>query len=91
MPTMNVSLTEDLRAFVAEQLTEGYNNQSEVIRDGLRLLRARNQKLRDLRAAIAEGDADLAAGRYKELTPDLLRSIAERGRAAADSRKAAKR
>lgn len=89
MPTMNVSLTVDLSAFVAEQLTEGYNNQSEVIRDGLRLLRARNQKLRDLRAAIAMGDADFAAGRQTELTPNLLRSIVERGRAAADA--AAKR
>jgi len=31
---MNVSLTDDLSAFVAEQLADGYNNQSEVVRDG---------------------------------------------------------
>jgi putative addiction module CopG family antidote len=36
MPTMNVSLTDDLSEFVAQQLAEGgYNNQSEVVREGL--------------------------------------------------------
>jgi antitoxin ParD1/3/4 len=87
MPTMNVSLTDDLNAFVAEQLKAGYNNQSEVVRDGLRLLRARNDKLRELRAAVDLGIADAEAGRTKPLTDDLLREIAERGRQLAGSRK----
>jgi putative addiction module CopG family antidote len=87
MPTMNVSLTDDLNAFVAEQLKAGYNNQSEVIRDGLRLLRARNDKLRDLRAAVDLGISDTERGRTKPLTDDLLRDIAERGRQVAASRK----
>ena len=80
MPTMNVSLPEDLSAFVAEQLEHGYNNQSEVVRDALRLLRARNQKLQDLRASIAEGDADVRAGRVRELMRDVIHEIAERAR-----------
>jgi putative addiction module CopG family antidote len=84
---MNVSLTDDLSEFVAEQLHEGYNNQSEVVRDSLRLLRARNHKLRQLRAAIDAGDADAAAGRTKPFTDDLLRDIAERGRQLAKSRR----
>ena len=77
---MNVSLTDDLSEFVSEQLRDGYNNQSEVVRDGLRLLRARNDKLRHLRAAVDAGIADIEAGRTKPLTDELLRAIAQRGR-----------
>ena len=84
---MNVSLTDDLSEFVAEQLQHGYNNQSEVVRDGLRLLRARNDKLRQLRADIDLGMADAEAGRSKPLTDDLLRNVAQRGRRLAKSRK----
>ena len=87
---MNVSLPDDLSAFVAEQLADGYNNQSEVVRDGLRLLRARNHKLRNLRSAIDAGDADIEGSRTKPLTQDLLRDIAERGRALAEARKSPK-
>lgn len=82
---MNVSLTDDLSAFVAEQLEQGYNNQSEVVRDALRLLRARNDKQRDLRRAIDLGLADIDAGRVKPLTDELLIDIAERGRIRAEA------
>lgn len=85
MPTMNVSLTDDLSAFVAEQLEAGYNNQSEVVRDGLRLLRARNDKLRQLRADVDLGIADAAAGRAKPLSDALLRDIGQRGRRLAET------
>jgi antitoxin ParD1/3/4 len=79
MPTMNVSLTEDLSAFVADQVEGGrYKNQSEVVSAGLRLLRDRSGKLADLRAAVAIGDADIKAGRVRPLTDELLRDIAER-------------
>ncbi len=76
---MNVSLTDDLSEFVAQQLAEGgYNNQSEVVREGLRLLRIRQEKLRRLRSDIALGISDLAAGRTEPLTKELLQGIAER-------------
>ena len=88
MPTINVNLTDDLSAFVAQQLEAGYKNQSEVVRDALRLLRARNQKLADIRALIAQGDADFATGRFRELTPGVLQEIAERARLEVESRKA---
>jgi antitoxin ParD1/3/4 len=78
---MNVSLPDDLDDFVAAQLKEGgYNNQSEVIREGLRLLRIRSEKLRRLRADLDVGLADLESGRTKPLTDELLRDIADRGR-----------
>jgi antitoxin ParD1/3/4 len=89
MPTMNVSLPDDLADFVAEQLKEGgYNNQSEVVREGLRLLRIRHEKRRRLRADLDLGLADLEAGTAKPLTDDLLRDIADRGRQQSASRKA---
>jgi antitoxin ParD1/3/4 len=79
MPTMNVNLPDDLAEFVAEQIRDGgYGNQSEVARDGLRLLRARRDKRRALLAALEAGHADIAAGRTKPLTRELLREIAER-------------
>lgn len=58
--TINVSLSPLLEQWIAEQVASGwYNNASEVVRDGLRLLRERqeerNAKLRDLRVAIEEG------------------------------------
>jgi antitoxin ParD1/3/4 len=88
MPTMNVSLPEDLDDFVAEQLKEGgYNNQSEVVREGLRLLRIRQAKFRRLRADLDLGIADLETGQTKPLTDELLRDIADRGRQRAAIRK----
>jgi putative addiction module CopG family antidote len=39
---VNVNLSDDLAEFVAEQTRDGgYTNESEVVREGLRLLRAR--------------------------------------------------
>jgi antitoxin ParD1/3/4 len=84
MPTMNVSLPDELSAFVAEQIEEGgYNNQSEVVREGLRLLQSRQAKLRYLRDAVGAAVANVDAGRTQPLTSAVLRDIAERGRNAA--------
>ena len=80
---MNVSLPDDLAEFVSEQMAHGYNNQSEVVRDGLRLLRSRAEKLRRLQAALDEGHADIEAGRTQPLTDDLLHDIARRKERAA--------
>jgi antitoxin ParD1/3/4 len=86
---MNVSLPEDLNDFVAAQLEQGgYNNQSEVVREGLRLLRIRDAKLGRLRAALDAGIAAVEAGKTKAFTDDLLVDIADRGRQRATSRKA---
>ncbi len=62
MPTRNVNLTNDLDCFVATKVKSGrYENASEVIRAGLRILereeRQYEAKLAALRAAIDEGDA----------------------------------
>lgn len=60
MPTRNVVLTEQQAAFVGELLKIGrYQNASEVLRDGLRLLEDRLQRqqaeLADIQAGIIAG------------------------------------
>jgi antitoxin ParD1/3/4 len=42
-----------------------YNSKSEVLREGVRLVEEREKRLAALDAAIARGEADLAAGRVK--------------------------
>ena len=61
MPTRNVNLTGELDRFVAKKVKSGrYENASEVVRAGLRILereeRQYEAKLAALRAAIDEGD-----------------------------------
>lgn len=51
-------------AFIARQVEEGrYNNASEVVRAGLRMLEDYETRLNGLRKEIARGDADVEAGR----------------------------
>lgn len=89
---MNVNLSEDLAKFVIEQTGKGgYTNQSEVIREGLRLLRSRLVKERALVRALRAGHADTAAGRVRPLDDDLLRDIAARGRERHEGRAGNKR
>jgi antitoxin ParD1/3/4 len=87
MPTMNVNLTDDLAAFVAAQLAGGgYANQSEVVRDALRLLRERAENLAYVRAKIAEGDADVVAGRVHPFDDHFVRDVVREGRELARKR-----
>ncbi len=77
MPTRNISLTEHQDRFIDTAVASGqYQNASEVLRDGLRLLEQRQAedaaKLARLLAAIDEGDADLARGDYVEVSDEQL-------------------
>jgi antitoxin ParD1/3/4 len=68
---MNVSLTTELESFVTKKVDSGlYGSQSEVVREGLRLLIERDRmmeaRLQDLRAEVAEG---LEQARRGELIP----------------------
>jgi antitoxin ParD1/3/4 len=52
---MNVSITEELELFVQEQVASGmYHSNSEVIRDGLRLLKKFNAPTPDYKAWLNE-------------------------------------
>jgi antitoxin ParD1/3/4 len=70
MPTRNVVLTDHQATFVEELVTSGrYQNASEVLREGLRLVEQREAedayRLEALRAAVQTGIADIEAGRFK--------------------------
>jgi antitoxin ParD1/3/4 len=80
MPTRNISLTDRLDRFVETSVSTGrYQNASEVVREGLRLLEYRHQedmlKLRHLRKAIQEGEDALAHDGYRGLDVDELREF----------------
>jgi len=77
MPTRNINLTDRLDAFIEGRVAAGrYQNASEVVREGLRLLELRDQadqlKLKRLRAAIRAGDDAVARGAYQDLDSDEL-------------------
>ena len=68
---MNVNLTPELEALVREKVASGlYNNQSEVVREGLRLLMERDQhhtaSLACWKAALEKGLDDAENGRLKD-------------------------
>jgi antitoxin ParD1/3/4 len=72
---MNVSLTPALEKLVRQKVESGlYNNASEVIREALRLMKEsediRRAKLKRLKAALAQGDADVALGRIAGIEDD---------------------
>ena len=70
MPTRNVVLTDHQAAMVERLVESGrYQNASEVLREGLRLVEARDAeeqaRLQALREAANEGSRDIAAGRSR--------------------------
>ena len=72
---MNISLTPALEKLVQQKVQSGlYNNASEVIREALRLMKEtdeiRRVKLKKLKAALAQGEADVASGRFTALHTD---------------------
>lgn len=72
MATRNVNLTNTLDAFVEERVRSGeYQNASEVIRAGLRLLKVEEDervlKLERLNAAIQEGVEAMERGDYEDV------------------------
>jgi antitoxin ParD1/3/4 len=76
MATMNVSLSDEFVAFVESEVASGeYTRASEVVRDGLRLLRrakaAHYEKIRILQREVGIGVAQARSGRLSK------RSVAE--------------
>lgn len=71
MPTMNISLPDNLVSFVEQEVAAGgYSSQSEVVRDALRLLHrekaAEQEKLEMLRRAVMVGVEDWRLGRLDD-------------------------
>ena len=88
MPTRNVVLTEHQAELIERLVDSGrYQNASEVLREGLRLVESREAedraRLKALREAARVGIDDLEAGRYKAFASfdDLnsyLRTVADK-------------
>lgn len=71
MPTRNVVLTDHQSALIERLVASGrYQNASEVLREGLRLIERRDAeneaRLKALRAAVQVGIDDIEAGRYRD-------------------------
>ncbi|CAK0760325.1 antitoxin ParD1/3/4 [uncultured Gammaproteobacteria bacterium] len=73
MPTRNVVLTDHQAALIERLVQSGrYQNASEVLRDGLRIIERRESedaaRLQALRDAARIGMADIEAGRFDTFT-----------------------
>lgn len=81
---VSFTLGESELSFLTEMVKNGrFGNRTEVVRAGLRLLEdyEYNQKIKRLRVLVAEGDADIKAGRVTEYNTaaDLANSIIAQG------------
>jgi len=88
IPTRNVVLTDHHQNTIDRLVSSGqYQNASEVLREGLRLVEAReareSAKLLALQEAARLGFADLEQGRYSDIQENELETfIAELGQIA---------
>lgn len=76
---MNISLTPELERLVNDKVKTGmYQTASEVIREGLRLLRERDQRLKMLRQDVHAGFASVDRGEYTDYDQSTIRGLAKR-------------
>ena len=77
MPARNVVLTDHQEALIARLVASGrYQNASEVLREGIRLIEMRERefeaKLKRLHEAVDFGLKDVEEGRYEDVRLDQL-------------------
>jgi len=80
---MNVSLTKELESFVSELVESGmYFSASEVVRDGLRLLKEKEalkkMRVEELRAEILRGFEQSQNGESKPLNIEAIQAEGDR-------------
>jgi antitoxin ParD1/3/4 len=89
MPTRNVVLSERQHELVETLVQSGrYQNASEVLREGLRLIEERQRveeaKLKALKKAARQGWADVSAARHTDVADNQLEDfVGQMGRRAA--------
>ncbi|WP_038012946.1 type II toxin-antitoxin system ParD family antitoxin [Terasakiella pusilla] len=71
---MNISLSDKMEEFVRAKVASGsYNNNSEVVRDALRLMQDFEKvKLEQLRAMLDAGERQLAGGEFTVYKADQI-------------------
>jgi antitoxin ParD1/3/4 len=82
---MNISLTKEFESYVSQKVESGlFHSASEVIRDGLRLMKERDElhqsKLTELRKEIAVGIAQADQGQVQPFNEETTARIKARGR-----------
>ncbi len=87
---MNVSLTPELERLVSEKVETGmYQTASEVVREGLRLLKLRDE--RELRADVRAGFDAVDRGEFTEYAPVSIETLALQVKARGRRRTAAEK
>lgn len=67
MASINVSLSDEMRRWIEGRVESGdYHNASEYMRDLIRRDQDARARMERLRAHLAVGEADIAAGRFVE-------------------------
>ena len=73
---MNVSLTPELEKLVTDKVKTGlYQTASEVIRDGLRLLRERDEQAASFRGDVQAGFAAVESGEFTDYDETSLKTL----------------
>ncbi|MGH9614000.1 MAG: type II toxin-antitoxin system ParD family antitoxin [Bryobacteraceae bacterium] len=76
---MNVSLTPELERLIAEKVKSGMSQTaSEVIREGLRLLKEPDRRLESLRRDVRAGFEAVERGEYTDYDASNIKRLAER-------------
>jgi antitoxin ParD1/3/4 len=76
---MNISLTPELEHLVADKVSSGmYQTSSEVIREGLRLLKERDDRLQSLRRDIHAGFEAVDRGEFTDYDGTDVHRLADR-------------
>ena len=76
---MNISLTPELEQLVSEKVQTGmYQTASEVIREGLRLLRERDQRLAALKRDVRAGFEGVGRGEFTNYDEHNIQDLARR-------------
>jgi antitoxin ParD1/3/4 len=82
---MNISLTKEFESYVTQKVESGlYHSASEVIRDGLRLMRERDElhqsRLAELRRDVAIGVDQAERGQVQPFNEEVTARVKARGR-----------
>ena len=82
---MNISLTKEFESYVSRKVESGlYHSASEVIRDGLRLMKERDElhqsRLAELREDVAIGVDQADRGQVQPFAEEITDRVKARGR-----------